>query len=172
MKIFRAIPLFVLISLAGCAGETGQFPSLLPRPVEQRSEAIQTPEPPAPAPADAQLATRLQALLKQARDGEAAFSDALPATQRAVAAARGAAPASERWVEAQRLISILDSTRVPTTSALATLDSLFIDLANGASRDATIGGIDETGTTRAAVEQISKNQAEQLATLNSALTKP
>lgn len=172
MKIFRAIPLFVFVSLAGCAGDTGQYPSLLPRPVEQRSEAIQTPEPPPPARADAPLAARLNSLLKQARDGEAAFSTALPATQRAVMAARGAPPASESWVEAQRLISILDSTRVPTTSALATLDSLFIDLANGASRDAKIGGVDETAATRTAVEQISKDQAERISALNAMLRTP
>ena len=172
MKIFRVAPLFLAASVAGCAGNQGDFPSLLPRPVEQRSEEVETPEPPAPAAADSAFAAQLAELLQQARAGDSAFNAALPAAERAVNAARQAAPASEPWVEAQRLISILDSARSPTSTALASLDELLVARAEGASRDAKIGGVEEAVAARAEAEAINARQAERLTVLRDALRRP
>lgn len=160
------------VALAACAQNDRGFPSLAPRPIEQRGEEIETPPPTPPAPASATLRADLDRLLKKARDGESAFAALLDSTEQAVSRARGAAPSSEAWVTAQQLLSALDAARAETASALAELDSLYVDLADKATRDATAGGVEEAYSARSEVEGINNRQIARLTELQAALKIP
>lgn len=168
-------PLILLgpvLALAACTAPTGDFPSLAPRPVEQRSDAEPAPPQVTPAPADPALAAQLAGILAAARKGDADFTAALPATQRAVSAARGAGPSSDAWIAAQTQISGLDSARAPTAGAMTEIDSLYVSLADRASQDARLGGVAEAAAAQSEVESIYNRQVERLAALRSALSQP
>jgi len=163
----------LLLPLAACAaGDRADFPSLAERPVERRSDEIETPPPAPPAPADAALAAELARLLADARRGEADFASALPAVERAVSAAARAAPSSEAWVAAQAQLSALDSARAPTAAALSALDSRFVDMAAGVASNTAVGGLAETEAARAEVEGLYNRQIERLQTLRTRLAQP
>ncbi len=119
--------LILFVAASGCAPQ-GSFPSLAPRAVERElaGDAIAVAAAPA-VPADPQLASRVAALLAQAREGQAAFDAAL-GRARPAAAAAGAA-GSESWTAAQVELSRLEGTRGPTANALAELDRLSIERA-------------------------------------------
>ncbi|MCJ8155838.1 hypothetical protein [Sphingomonas sp. LaA6.9] len=172
MKKIRVSAFVLPYLLVGCATEGADSPSLAPRPIEQRTDAIETPEPAPPAPADAALKADLGRLLKQARDGESAFAAILGQTERAVTAARGAAAASESWIAAQQQLSALDGARAPTAAALAELDSLYVALADKATQDARVGGIEEAFAARGEVESLNNRQIARLAALQAALSNP
>lgn len=79
-------------------------------------------EAPAPGPADAALASRLDALLGEARAGDRAF---LPAAEQAERLAAGAGgPQSESWVVAQQALSQAVAARAPTTRAMSEIDAM------------------------------------------------
>lgn len=158
--------------LVACARTGGDFPSLAPRPIEQRSDAIETSPPTPPAPTDPALRADLDRLLKKARDGESAFAALLGPTERAVSGARGALPSSEAWVTAQQLLSALDAARAETASALAELDSLYVDLADKATRNASMGGVEEAYSARTEVEALNNRQIARLTELQAALKTP
>ncbi|RJF93085.1 hypothetical protein [Sphingomonas cavernae] len=158
--------------LAGCATETGNFPSLAPRAIEQRSDAEEPTAPITPTPADSTLKANLERLLQQAREGESAFSKILGTTERAVAAAKGAAPEAESWVAAQQQLSALDGARAPTAAALSELDSLYVSLADRATQDASIGGVEEAFVARGEVEALNDRQIARLTALQAALSNP
>ncbi len=166
------ITLLAMLALAACTAPAGDFPSLAPRPVEQRSDVEPTPEPVAAKPADAGLSADLARMLAGARKGEADFSTALPAAERAVSAARGANPSSESWIAAQTQLSGLDATRAPTASAMTEIDSLYVSLADRASQDAALGGVADAAAAQAEIEGIYNRQVERLAALRSQLSQP
>lgn len=169
----RPLPLLVpMLALAACAAPSGDFPSLAPRPVEQRSDAEPAPPPVTTAPADPALAAQLTRILTDARKGESDFAAALPAAERAVSAARGASSASEAWIAAQTQLSGLDATRAPTASAMTEIDSLYVSLADRASKDATLGGVAEAATVQAEVEGLYNRQVERLTALRNGLSQP
>jgi len=166
------ILLFATVALTGCAANDGDFPSLAPRPVEQRSDAEPNVTPAAPAPADAAMSADLRRMLTDARKGDADFSATLPAAERAVAAARGTSPSSEAWIAAQVQLSALDSTRAPTASAMAAIDSLYVSLADRASKDAALGGIADAAAAQVEIEGIYNRQVERMTALRGQLSQP
>lgn len=169
----RTAALPLLFALAACAdGGEADFPSLAPRPIESRPEAVATPAPPPPLAANASQAAELSTLLAQAREGEEDFAEALPGTERSVTAARGSATSSEAWVAAQAALSGLDAARAPTAAALAELDRLFIGLAETASANAAVGGIEEARAARGEVEALYSAQVARLQALQAALRQP
>lgn len=120
--------------LAGCAAR-GDFPSLAPRAVEGelspaaggRCEVASLDPllaPAAPIGDNPMLAASLAELVERARKGEREFAELLPTARRA--AARAGRSGSEPWIEAQQLVSRLESERSPTVDALAELDALGI----------------------------------------------
>ena len=149
--------------LAGCA-QQGDFPSLLPRPVERLS----TDEPVRPAPivaADPALDARISELLAIARKGEADFEAALPAT-RARAAEAGAAE-SESWVVAQQALSRLEAARAETVIALGDLDRLALARAaeptNAEQYQALLAAVETA-------ERIARAQHEEIERLRAGLS--
>ena len=112
--------------VAGCAVE-GPFPSLAPRAVEFEALDDEAP-PPAPLiPSDPATAARIQALVAQARAGEAAFEAEIGTAQRL--AAQAGAAGSEGWVAAQQALSRAQGARGATMIALGELDALAVRLA-------------------------------------------
>ena len=115
-----ALPLIVL--LAGCAAPEVTAPSLAPRPAESIDPRVPVPDPVLPSAADAQLVARLDALIAQARSGDAAFQAAAANARRLAA---GAGPReSESWVVAQQALSVAVAARAPVARAIAEIDAL------------------------------------------------
>lgn len=123
----RRVPLaLAAATLAGGCAVEGPFPSLAPRAVEFQPEI--TPAPPQPAiPSDPATAARIQALVEQARAGDAGFETEIAAARRL--AAQAGAPGSEGWVAAQQALSRAQGARGPTMTALGELDAIAVRLA-------------------------------------------
>lgn len=118
-------PIFAALLLAGCAPTTDNAPSLLPRPIETRSDAepVATTAPAAADPAlDAEIARRVAAFDAAAR----AFDGAVPGVEAKLAAARGAAEGSERWLDGQSAIGDLQQLRAAAEAAMAEIEELAI----------------------------------------------
>lgn len=156
--------LFLL--LAGCA-ERGPFPSLAQREVERENrfdEPVRTPPAAAPDPA---LAAAVSELLGQARQGQSAFGELLPAA-RASAAAAGAA-GTESWIEAEQALSRLEAARAPTVIALAELDRLSI---KRAGRPTESGQFQALMAAVATAKRLADAQQEQIDRLRGSLDTP
>jgi len=161
------LPLLTLPALlAGCAPE-GNFPSLMPRPIERESDA-----PPTAAPAvadDPQLAAQLQSLLSQARQGQQAFEQALPAAQSAVD--RAGRPPSDSWVIAQEALSGLEAAREPTVSAADAINKLANQRTD---KGAATSAADQAAIASAAdqAQALLRAQTQQIAALSARLPAP
>ena len=118
--------LLVALTLPGCATQVStHYPSLLPRAIEQRSDAepdaavvIADPEP----ATDAALAD-IRKTLDEAKTG---FNTAADTAERLATAAHGAAVGSDRWIAAQTALAELDGYRATTSAAVTDLDSLAL----------------------------------------------
>lgn len=126
-RAFGAIAATVLLSACATA-DAGDYPSLNRRPVERQvTVAPSMPaSSPVPAPVNATLTEAIRALGADADRGEQAFRAALAVNGADVAAGRGTAAGSESWALAQRAYSRIESSRAPTTMALAELDRLLL----------------------------------------------
>lgn len=125
-------------SLAGCAKDTGEYPSLERRPIE-RAGAIGAPTPPPPpAPLSPELSARLDTLAAQARAAHARFVDQLPAARRRIREGSRAPIGSDAWGDAQVALASLQSARSQTMLPLADLDLLLTErAAQERARDVT-----------------------------------
>ncbi|MEP9402936.1 hypothetical protein [Sphingomonas sp. VNH70] len=126
MKRAPALP--VLLALSACVAPAGDYPSLLPRPIENISLA----EPVRPVPVatpdaglDARIAKAVGALDAAIRQFDAAVAAARPA----VRSARGAAEGSEQWLAAQVALAKLDVARTGIDIPVADLERMAIDRA-------------------------------------------
>lgn len=116
------------LSLSACAMQSGDFPSLSKRPYEGVPAIDETAAPP-PAQMAAlppALKKAVDAAVRQSNSAHQAFLADLPKVKQSVSAARGAAPSSESWVAAQVELSTLEIDRSPSVSALADIDSLYL----------------------------------------------
>lgn len=118
----RALLFPLTALLAGCATPEVTAPSLAPRAAESIDPRVPVPEPVLPAAADAQLVARLEALVAQARAGDALFQAAADDARRLASAA--GPPESESWVVAQQALSVAVAARAPVARAIAEIDSL------------------------------------------------
>ena len=117
-RLAFALPLLT----AGCS-TGGNFPSLLPRPVEQLSmeEPVRTDPLVASNPA---IPARAAALVAEARRGDGLFARAYG---EALSQVRGAGPSgSDSWIEAQAAITRVEAARRITAAAAGDLDALLI----------------------------------------------
>jgi hypothetical protein len=138
----------LFFGVAGCGGPLG-YPSLAPRPIEQLSLA--EPERPAPPPALAspEVVARLAPTVEQARNGDAAFRQALDEERAVLDRGRSAATGGEAWTAAQVSLSRIETARTPVAQSLATLDSAR----NG---DATLTDTGEALATAQAFDQVQE----------------
>lgn len=167
--LFAALP---ALALAGCAGQTQDFPSLAPRPIENRDDSTHAPLPPAAQPAaDAALIARIAQLADQAKTSGAAFTATLPKAVQAADAARGAVQGDERWVVAQQQLSALEAARAGATGVLAELDTLYLARLDAIARGESVGGADEIKAARADVERSAADQQAQIDAIRTRLNR-
>lgn len=167
----RFIPTIALI-LSGCAGAHESYPSLARRPIETAPMAeIATPQP-APATADPRLEADIARLKAQADKGSAAFDAVYLQADRLTRAASGAAVSSDAWVAAQQAISNLESARNDSVSALASLDTLYVERTNAVSDGKAQGGVESIDVARAAVLANVDGQNDRVDALKERLRQP
>lgn len=134
----RPLILLCCTLLAGCA-QNADFPSLAPRPVEKIGTEGSAAPVPLPAGVDAEVATRLAAIVTAGEAAHRSFIEEAAAARSAVAQASGAATGSEQWVAAQTAYSRADAARGALFSALADLDAMRreqVDGTNAANQSA------------------------------------
>ncbi|SDB98480.1 hypothetical protein SAMN05444678_10123 [Sphingomonas sp. YR710] len=118
-----------LCLLAGCAANTGVYPSLAQRPVERTnpaavpSAATRAPNPALFGPPTV-VPEQIAAILTAAREADATFQNKLAEQRPVIDAGRSAPAGSEKWVLAQEAYSAVDSARGGIATALADLDRL------------------------------------------------
>ena len=140
---------------AGCAQVGGSYPSLQPRAAEAIDPRVSVERPMNDRPVTPALASRLAALIGDARAGDAAFAPLASAAER-FAAAAGAAP-GESWIVAQEALSAAVAARGPTVRSLGDIDGL------GAQRLADQGGMspNDLAAVQAAAEEVAGIERRQ-----------
>jgi len=143
-----------LTILPGCASQ-GSFPSLAKRPFESAPTAPQ-PAPPAPPASDPALRQRIEGHLKSAQAASVLFDRDAAAVQSAVAASgpRG----SESWINAELMVSRLETRLAPARDALSGLDDERRLMLAGAHPD----DLAFLESSIAAAERIDARQSEQV----------
>ncbi|WP_336959382.1 hypothetical protein [Sphingobium aquiterrae] len=175
MAIRPFIPSLALL-LGGCAvgsadGVAG-YPSLARRPIE-RQEAVAEASAPAPvATADDALATQLKTFSAQAHAGATAFDRSYGDADRLARKAAGADVSSEAWVAAQVALSDLESARNDSVSALASLDTLYVERANAIADGKAPGGLEAIDLARADALSIVDAQNDRLDAMKAVLRQP
>lgn len=128
MKLSLILVPIVGLSLSACAMQSVDFPSLSKRAYED-DPAIDGSVAPAASEMEVlptALRNLVDAAVRQSNAAHQAFLADLPKVKESVSAARGAAQSSESWVVAQMQLSSLEMDRSPSVSALADLDSLYM----------------------------------------------
>ena len=128
-NLSRVVAAILAASLtAACAATGDEYPSLSIRDVERAQgqfAPVAVPQLDVPPVETDGIPTPASALAA-ARDSDAAFQAALPATRRAVAAGRGAGRESDARASALVAIAVLESRRSDTAIALGHLDTLLV----------------------------------------------
>jgi len=149
------IATILLLSMSGCAGGSGRYPSLEIRPGERVTGSFVPPPEdsnPQPAPiASADTLERLAELNSQAKQAHAGFEAAIPHTRELANAAEAAEVGTDAWALAQVALADLDSARSQSATALGDLDMMYLDarLTGGArqeidgTRDAVLAMLEE-----------------------------
>jgi len=121
------LPLACLALLAaGCAAQTStRYPSLLPRPIESRSDAEPAVEPQVAAP-DTALDRQLGGFKSTLAETASAFAPAADRAEQTARDAKGDPAGSERWITAQTALAELDGYRAQTSATLSDLEQLAI----------------------------------------------
>lgn len=172
-------PIFSLfaLALAACTGAGREsYPSLAIRPVEKGDFASpSSPESsglPTERISDPALEADIARLSAQAKDGAAAFDRSFPDAEQRVKAASGTAVSSEAWVAAQVAISGLEAARNDSVSALAGLDTLYVDRANAIADGKAQGGADAIDAARRDALALVDSQNDRLDGLKALLAQP
>ncbi|MEC3910729.1 hypothetical protein U5A82_09625 [Sphingobium sp. CR2-8] len=157
--------------LSGCAGPPQNYPSLAKRPVESAPVEKLSP-PPAPIPADAALSAEIARYMGQADKGAAAFDAAYARADKAARGAAGAAVSSDAWVSAQVAISALESARNDSVSALASLDTLYVQRSNAVADGKASGGVEDIDAARSAALALVDQQNDRIDAMKARLPQP
>ena len=108
--------------LSACAASGGPYPSLQPRAAEQIDPRVPVTRPMNDRPVAPALASRLAALVEQARGGNSAFDSAASDAERLAAGA--GAPQSESWISAQEALTAAIAARKAAAQALGDIDEI------------------------------------------------
>lgn len=108
--------------------DSGRFPSLLPRAIESRGDAVEVP-PVAIAAPDAALDARMAELSRTLDAATRAFDTGYARADRLANAARGSRAGSDAWLDAQIALAELDVLRTDTRLVIADLERLTVDRA-------------------------------------------
>lgn len=170
MMTRRLLPYLALL-LSGCTGAQLSYPSLAKRPIESAPVAEATP-PPAPIAADAKLAAQISRFTAQSETGRTGFDAAYATAEKAARAATGSSVSSDAWVAAQVAISALETARNDSVSALASLDTLYVDRTSAIADGKENGGLDALDTARTAALAIVDSQNDRIDALKGQLAQP
>ena len=118
----RSIVLTGLALLSACSTPAVNAPSLAPRAAEAIDPRLPIPDIVSAGPASPDLVARLNALVGQARAGDASFQAAAAEAERLAAGAGD--PQSESWVVAQQALSAAVAARAPVTQAMGDIDAI------------------------------------------------
>ena len=142
-------------------------PSLLPRAIETRSDAVTTP-PSAPLakPLEPTLAAGLAALVREAMAGDRDFIAAAQTADSTIAAGRNTAQGSERWIAAELARSARVAAHQRSAAPLAEIDALTVARADLMANDASVGGLAEYQAAQQQVEAIVARQSAKLEALS------
>jgi len=167
LRAMRSPALLVLLFVSACTGPVAP-PSLLPRAAEAIDPRVPVERPMNDRPVDPALASRLAALVDQARSGDSAFQPAAAEAERLAAAA--GAPQSEGWIAAQQALSAAIAARDPTVKALGDIDLLGADRlqVNGGLSPNDLAAITQAG---AEVGAIDERQARTIKSLQNRLAR-
>lgn len=134
-RSFSLLLISSTLLLAACGTPDGGFPSLERRPYETEKPVEEpvsaVPAPPLSLPAN--LAAKVDALVRQHEAANTAFDAGLPSMQNIAAKAAGSAPGNENWVNAHLMLSRLDKTRADSVAALGAFDGLISEQADSDS---------------------------------------
>ncbi len=170
-KMIRYSLLPLLSLAAACAMSDVDAPSLAKRQVENLD--FDTPVAVVAAEPITALPPSLSASVEEARAKSAAahekFQTDLPAVQRRVAAADGAARESEAWIAAQIALSSLEVVRSASVDALADLDRLYIAQRDQEISENRSGGGALIAQTRELVEAEVASQSDAIDRLRDGL---
>lgn len=155
-------PILALLLTGACTPIAGEYPTLLPRPIEQTGTDEPAPAPPPLAAPDAALDGQVTTLAAASARSDAAFATDLARARSRVAAA--GAVGGEAWVEAQIAVSGLDTAQGASAAALADLEALVI-----ARADAGAPLYPALEAARAEAEARVLRQSEAVETLRAAL---
>ena len=174
--MFRRLLPTIALFLSGCAGTLTGYPSLAKRAVENGPVGQAPATAPAPAPAPVEVDPALQAqidkLSAQAQAGSTAFDKAWPAADRSAKAAAGAAVSSEAWVAAQLAVSALEAARNDSVSALASLDTLYVERSDALAEGKARGGVDQIDAARKVALAIVDSQNDRIDAIKGQLAQP
>ncbi len=160
MKRF-VIPVICVV-VVGCAAPANP-PSLLPRAIEKQTETVAArPSMAAPAGIAPALALKINALLIEAKAGNADFVKTEAAGSRTLVVGRNAPQGSEVWIAAELVRSALQVARQRSAGALAEIDTLAINQGEVAARTLTTGGLPEILSAQADIEAIVARQTARL----------
>ncbi len=152
------LPAFLVVT--ACAAPQGDYPSLLPRPIEKISLA----EPVRPMPVatpDAALDARIATLAAAVASANGKFEAAVARARPAIRTGAGKAEGSEAWLGGQVALAQLDVARTDIDSPLADLERLAIDRAAAGqppypALDAAVQRATQTATAqRATIAELS-----------------
>lgn len=171
--MFRRLTAFLALFAVGAldAPVTARpYPSLSKRPVESRdrlseADVSTAPAPVQPAPADPALVKTIDDLQQKATASDAAFASELARGRKTIDKASGAPPVSEAWVDAQVVITALDTARYDSIASLATLDTLHVEHMNngdGARVAADLATIDPARSTVLAMVDSQNDTLDKL----------
>lgn len=124
----KSPPLFAIsLLLGGCNVPRADAPSLLPRPIETRSDAepVRTVEAAPDAALDAEISRRGA----EFDASTTALSAAIAKSRPMIEAARGDKAGSDAWIGAQAMVTDLGTARATSDSALSDLEQLAIERA-------------------------------------------
>ena len=137
----------ILLLLAGCASDRGQYPSLARRPAERLTASYDTPpasvEIVRPAPPTT-VTGKLGGLINAAQAADSKFRGREARARSTVGAAAGARIGSESWNVATIAVAELEAARAEAMLALSDLDTLFNDTSVAGEDPKSIGGARDT----------------------------
>ena len=118
----RRMALLSIAFLGACSAPGGPYPSLQPRAAEAIDPRVPVNRPVNDRPVTPALASRLSALVEQARAGAGSFDAAASESERLAAGA--GAPQSEGWIAAEEALTAAIAARRPVATALGDIDAL------------------------------------------------
>jgi hypothetical protein len=162
----RTVLCLSILALSACSAPGGPYPSLRPRAAEAIDPRLPVTGRINERPVGPALASRLTALVEQARTGNAAFEVAVADAERLTASA--GPPKSEGWIAAEEALTAAIAARKPTATALADIDDLA---GNALQTQRGIAPNDLAAIQRAAAEAgaLEERQAARVAAIQKRL---